>query len=307
MLYINENEKNYIKSLYYTKNINEQGSADSPRSFMNPTQYSGYNEKEAKELIDTYNNVITRYDLTTSDGKHNLLDDAELATAFATAGTGDVYIGTLHSLYWFYEGVMDSVQESRIKKFILGVVELVLAIPGLSKLRWLDRWKNTIKNSPITQTIEKLSKHLTPLLGKIRTYFLQAISSLRKLDDFLIKQNLQFLSKMCKKIISSINNIKLGFEDMVEYLTGSLLKNTQATFKTYVDQNKDDNAVNFVDKAIKYTKPIKGTQYVNKNTQTATQDTTDPRYYQPKTMPTQDTTDPRYYKPKTMPTTLNYK
>ena len=299
MLYINENEKKYIRSLYYTKNINEQGSADSPRSMRAPALIKN-------NLFDAYNNVITRYDLTTSDGKHNLLDDAELATAFATAGTGDVYIGTLHSLYWFYEGVMDSVQESRIKKFILGVVELVLAIPGLSKLRWLDRWKNTIKNSPITQTIEKLTKHLTPLLGKIRTYFLQAISSLRKLDDFLIKQNLQFLSKMCKKIISSINNIKLGFEDMVEYLTGSLLKNTQATFKTYVDQNKDDNAVNFVDKAIKYTKPIKGTQYVNKNTQTATQDTTDPRYYQPKTMPTQDTTNPNLNY-KSMQTTLKNK
>ena len=297
MLYINENEKTYIRSLYYTANLNEQ------IELLDPMRASSLIKNN---LFDAYNNVITRYDLTTSDGKHNLLDDAELATAFATAGTGDVYIGTLHSLYWFYEGVMDSVQESRIKKFILGVVELVLAIPGLSKLRWLDRWKNTIKNSPITQTIEKLSKHLTPLLGKIRTYFLQAISSLRKLDDFLIKQNLQFLSKMCKKIISSINNIKLGFEDMVEYLTGSLLKNTQATFKTYVDQNKDDNAVNFVDKAIKYTKPIKGTQYVNKNTQTATQDTTDPRYYQPKTMPTQDTTNPNLNY-KSMPTTLKNK
>ena len=48
MLRINENEKKYIRLLYYTKNINEQGSADSPRSFMNPTQYSGYNEKETK-------------------------------------------------------------------------------------------------------------------------------------------------------------------------------------------------------------------------------------------------------------------
>jgi len=296
MLYINENEKNYIKSLYYTKVINEQV------ELLDPMRAPALIKNN---LFDAYNNAITRYDLTTSDGKHNLLDDAELATAFATAGTGDVYIGTLHSLYWFYEGVMDSVQESRIKKFILGVVELVLAIPGLSKLKWLDKWKDTIKNSPIVKTIEMLSKPLANWWSKIRTYFLQAISSLRKLDDFLIKQNLQFLSKMCKNIISVINNIKLWFEDMVEYLTGSLLKNTQVGFKTYADQNKDDNVVNFVDKAIEYTTPIKGTQYVNKNTQTATQDTTDPRYYQPKAIPTQDTTNPNLnYKAR--PTTLKY-
>lgn len=282
MLYINENEKNYIKSLYYTVNINEQV------ELLDPMRAPALIKNN---LFDAYNNAITRYDLTTSDGRHNLLDDAELATAFATVGTGDIYIGTLHSLYWFYEGVMDRIQESRIKKFLLGIVELVLAIPGLSELKWLDKWKDTIKNSPIVKTIEMLSKPLANWWSKIRTYFLQAISSLRKLDDFLIKQNLQFLSKMCKTIISSINNIKLWFEDMVEYLTGSLLKNTQAAFKTYATQNKDDNVVNFVDKAIEYTTPIKGTQYVNRNTQIATQ----------------DTTDPRYYKPKTMSTTLNYK
>jgi hypothetical protein len=45
MLYINENEKKQIRSLYYTNKINEQGSVDSPRSFMTPTQYSDYTQK----------------------------------------------------------------------------------------------------------------------------------------------------------------------------------------------------------------------------------------------------------------------
>jgi len=279
MLYINEAEKRHIKSLYYTKDINEQVELLDPMKA--PTLIKG-------SLFDTYNKVITRY--SGEDKIHNILDDTELAAAFATAGVGDAYIGTLHSLYWFYEGFMDQLQESRIKKFILGIVELVLAIPGLSELKFLDKWKDFIKKSPITQTIEKLTKPMLPFWAKIRAYFLQAIASLRKLDDFLVKQQFEFLSKVCKKIINSIYNIKLWFDDMIIYfqkLSGSFSKNIKSTIKTYANQTKDNNVVDIIDKTIEYGTPIKGIAQNRNNRQISTQDTTNPIYYKPKINPNQ--------------------
>jgi hypothetical protein len=279
MLYINENEKKHIKSLYYTKDVNEQVELLNPMKA--PTLIKG-------SLFDTYNKVITRY--SGEEKIHNILDDTELAAAFATAGVGDVYIGTLHSLYWFYEGFVDQLQESRIKKFILGIVELVLAIPGLSELKFLDRWKDFIKKSPITQTIEKLSKSMSPFWSKIRTYFLQAIASLRKLDDFLVKQQFEFLSRVCKKIINSINNIKLWFDDMIIYfqkLCGSFSKHIESSIKPYANQTKDNNVVDIIDKTIEYGTPIKGVAKNTNNMQMSTQDTTNPIYYKPKVNPNQ--------------------
>ena len=279
MLYINEAEKRHIKSLYYTKDINEQVELLDPMKAHTLIKGS---------LFDTYNKVITRY--SGEDKIHNILDDTELAAAFATAGVGDAYIGTLHSLYWFYEGFMDQLQESRIKKFILGIVELVLAIPGLSELKFLDKWKDFIKKSPINQTIEKLTKPMLPFWTKIRAYFLQAIASLRKLDDFLVKQQFEFLSKVCKKIINSIYNIKLWFDDMIIYfqkLSGSFSKNIKSTIKTYANQTKDNNVVDIIDKTIEYGTPIKGIAQNRNNRQISTQDTTNPIYYKPKINPNQ--------------------
>jgi hypothetical protein len=152
----------------------------------------------------------------------------------------------------------------------------------------LDRWKDFIKKSPITQTIEKLSKSMSPFWSKIRTYFLQAIASLRKLDDFLVKQQFEFLSRVCKKIINSINNIKLWFDDMIIYfqkLRGSFSKNVESTIKTYANQTKDNNTVNIIDKTIEYGTPIKGVAKNTNNMQISTQDTTNPIYYKPKIKP----------------------
>ena len=85
MLYINENEKKRIKSLYYTKDVNEQVELLNPMKA--PTLIKG-------SLFDTYNKVITRY--SGEEKIHNILDDTELAAVtLKTSTVKEVFAITL--------------------------------------------------------------------------------------------------------------------------------------------------------------------------------------------------------------------
>lgn len=293
MLRISENEKKYIRSLYYTKNINEQGSADSPRSFMNPTQYSRYNEKEAKELIDTYNNVITRYDVSTSNGIHNLLSDAQLTAAFATGGVADNYIGLLHSLYWFYEGLnLPENDENRTKKFILGVIELVLAVPGFAELTPVAKWKDTVVNQPVVQSIDKINNIFTPFWRKIEDYFKTINKSLNDMLVFFLEINFDLLANICKFLLDKFDAINSWFFKMVEYmktLGGGVLKKVESSANVYVTGQNAENLKSGVETILTSPNPKVQTNpnvYSLSNIPMNAQDSTDPAQYQPKQNPT---------------------
>jgi hypothetical protein len=293
MLRISENEKKYIRSLYYTKNINEQGSADSPRSFMNPTQYSRYNEKEAKELIDTYNNVITRYDVSTSNGIHNLLSDAQLTAAFATGGVADNYIGLLHSLYWFYEGLnLPENDENRTKKFILGVIELVLAVPGFAELTPVAKWKDTIVNQPVVHSIDKINNIFTPFWRKIEDYFKTINKSLNDMLVFFLEINFDLLANICKFLLDKFDAINSWFFKMVEYmktLGGGVLKKVESSANVYVTGQNAENLKSGVETILTSPNPKVQTNpnvYSLSNIPMNAQDSTDPAQYQPKQNPT---------------------
>ena len=293
MLRISENEKKYIRSLYYTKNINEQGSADSPRSFMDSTQYSGYNEKEAKELIDTYNNVINRYDVSTSNGIHNLLSDAQLTAAFATGGVADNYIGLLHSLYWFYEGLnLPENDENRTKKFILGVIELVLAVPGFAELTPVAKWKDTIVNQPLVQSIDKVNSIFTPFWRKIEDHFKTINKSLNDMFVFFSERNFDLLANICKFLLDKFDAISSWFLKMVEYMKtvgGGILKKVEAGANVYFSNQNAGKVKSGLETIL--TEPNPQTQ-------------TNPKLYSPSNIPmnAQDSTDPAQYQPKQNPT-----
>lgn len=292
MLRINENEKKYIRSLYYTKNINEQGSADSPRSFMNPTQYSGYNEKETKELIDTYNNVITRYDVSTSNGIHNLLTDAQLTAAFATGGVADNYIGLLHSLYWFYEGVnLPENDENRTKKFILGVIELVLAVPGFAELTPVAKWKDTVVNQPVVQSIDKINSIFTPFWRKIEDHFKTINKSLNDMFVFFSERNFDLLANICKFLLDKFDVISSWFFKMVEYMKkvgGGVLKKAEASANVYFSGQNAENLKSGAEAILTGPNPkvqANPNVYSPSNIPMNAQDSTDPAQYQPKQRP----------------------
>ena len=312
MLYINENEKTYIRSLYYTKVINEQGSADSPRSFMNPTQYSGYNEKETKELIDTYNKIIEKYDIRTSNGIHNLLDSSELVTGFVSAGSADGVIGIFHGLYYFYEGVKIYIKDEvgKFKSFFLGVFELLMALPGVKEvsISSLNPWITKIKNSKALDWLDDIINWFKPWLDKIPGYIDKAIKYIDDILIFLQKNNLNSLYNLLSKIKIAVSAILNWANVTIRAISIYTPSSVKKPFVSYYKQKIDDVSKDRFSSTYDFLNP-KAPQYAQntKNTQTATQDTTNPRYYQPKTMPTQDTTDPRYYKPKTMPTTLKNK
>lgn len=294
MLRINENEKKYIRSLYYTKNINEQGSADSPRSFMNPTQYSGYNEKEAKELIDTYNNVITRYDVSTSNGIHNLLTDAQLTAAFATGGVADNYIGLLHSVYWFYEGVnLPENDENRTKKFILGVIELVLAVPGFAELTLVAKWKDTVVNQPVVQSIDKINSIFTPFWRKIEDHFKTINKSLNDMFVFFSERNFDLLANICKFLIDKFDVITVWFFKMVEYMKtvgGGVLKKAEASANVYFSGQNAENLKSGAETILTGPNPkvqANPNVYSPSNIPMNAQDSTDPAQYQAKQKPSQ--------------------
>ena len=301
MLRINENEKKYIRSLYYTKNINEQGSADSPRSFMNPTQYSGYNEKEAKELIDTYNNVITRYDVSTSNGIHNLLSDAQLTAAFATGGVADNYIGLLHSLYWFYEGVnLPENDENRTKKFILGVIELVLAVPGFAELTPVAKWKDTVVNQPVVQSIDKINSIFTPFWRKIEDHFKTINKSLNDMFVFFSERNFDLLANICKFLLDKFDVISSWFFKMVEYMKkvgGGVLKKAEASANVYFSGQNAENLKSGVETILTGPNPkvqANPNVYSPSNIPMNAQDSTDPAQYQAKQKPNQQKITKRF-------------
>lgn len=301
MLRINENEKKYIRSLYYTNNINEQGSADSPRSFMNPTQYSGYNEKEAKELIDTYNNVITRYDVSTSNGIHNLLSDAQLTAAFATGGVADNYIGLLHSLYWFYEGVnLPENDENRTKKFILGVIELVLAVPGFAELTPVAKWKDTVVNQPVVQSIDKINSIFTPFWRKIEDHFKTINKSLNDMFVFFSERNFDLLANICKFLLDKFDVISSWFFKMVEYMKkvgGGVLKKAEASANVYFSGQNAENLKSGAEAILTGPNPkvqANPNVYSPSNIPMNAQDSTDPAQYQAKQKPNQQKITKRF-------------
>lgn len=298
MLYITENEKKRIKSLYYTENLTEQGSVDSAKSFMTPDQYSGYINKETSslptkdELLNVYNSAIDRYNVKTSDGIHNLLTDAQLTAAFTTAGVADNYIGILHSVFWFYEGLtVPANDEEKTKKFIMGVIELVLALPGFAELTPLSKYKETIKSQPLVQTIERVNGFLSPVWTKIESAFKTISELLNKTYAFLLERKFDLLAGLCKAIINRFEEITTWFFNMVEYfkkLGGGALKKIESGANIYVSgenlEKVKSGLGNLLDEPS--AKSQTSADYSPGNIPMNAQDSTDPRFYQAKVKPT---------------------
>jgi hypothetical protein len=286
MLYISESEKRHIKSLYYGKLIGEQSTYYSPNS---PLQQPPSKD----DLLAAYNSIASRYDVNTSDGIHNLLDDAQLATAFATAGAVDNYIGILHSFYWFYEGATaSSNDEEKTKKFILGVVDLVLAIPGITELSALSKWRNTLRTLPAVETIGKVNSMLTPFWTKIDSTYKTASSTLNKIYNFLLERKLDLLANLCKIIIQKLDDLNVWFVKMVEYLKsvgGKTIKGIESTANVYFTDKKTDTAKSTLSDLMN----VPGGATPNEldltpgNTRPQPQDSTDPAHYMPKKDPKQ--------------------
>ena len=302
MLYINENEKTYIRSLYYTANLNEQGSADSPRSFMTQNQYAGYT-KQQNELTDkTINNLLTRYDITSYEGRHNLFDDAELVASFGGQGT---LVSIFHGLFYLAEGMYlyAENQFNGVKSFFLGLLQFVFALPGLEALKTTPVFKviNTdyIKNAQKIDDLQQISATVAKYGDTFTNGVQKAMRYVETLENFIkARPNLNFLSKFLNDIKSSMGKILTWVSDIIGWLktkTGSRVINV---VKTKVDQitggERDKNIEANYDMAAnavnQYANPTQYATQNNKNTQTATQDTTNPNL--------------NY---KSMPTTLKYK
>ena len=304
MLYINENEKTYIRSLYYTKVINEQG--------YNQNITGSYVQPAPKNLQLDWNKIIEKYDIRTSNGIHNLLDSSELVTGFVSAGSADGVIGIFHGLYYFYEGVKIYIKDEvgKFKSFFLGVFELLMALPGVKEvsISSLNPWITKIKNSKALDWLDDIINWFKPWLDKIPGYIDKAIKYIDYILIFLQKNNLNSLYNLLSKIKIAVSAILNWANVTIRAISIYTPSSVKKPFVSYYKQKIDDVSKDRFSSTYDFLNP-KAPQYAQntKNTQTATQDTTNPRYYQPKTMPTQDTTDPRYYKPKTMPTTLKNK
>jgi len=287
MLYISESEKRHIKLLYYGKLIGEQSTYYSPNS---PLQQPPSKD----DLLAAYNSIASRYDVNSSDGIHNLLDDTQLAAAFITAGSVDNYIGILHSFYWFYEGATaSSNDEEKTKKFILGVVDLVLAIPGITELSVLAKWRNTLKTLPAVESIGKVNNMLSPFWTKIDSTYKTASSTLNKIYNFLLERKLDLLANLCKIIIQKLDDLNVWFTKMVEYLKsvgGKTIKGIESTANVYfTDKNTSSvkstlsDLINVPGGAIPNELDLKPS-----NIRPQPQDSTDPAHYTPITDPTKD-------------------
>ena len=290
MLRITEDEKRHIKSLYYDKLIGEQSTYYSPNSPLQQTP-------NKQDLLDTYNNIITRYDVTTSEGRHKLLDDTQLVGAVLSFGTVDNYIGILHSFYWFYEGIsVSSNDEEKTKKFILGVIELLLAIPGIAETGLVSKWKESVQNVPLVQTIKGIDNFLKPFWTKIDANFKSASNTLTKINEFLEDQNLGLLANLCKKIIQSLDEISewvLKMSESIRTAGGDLVKGMESGLNLHFTNQKTDNVKSTLNYALDDPNRISTQKPIDMrpgNTKFNTQDSTDPTHYMPKTDPTKDKT-----------------
>jgi hypothetical protein len=241
-----------------------------------------------------YNNIISRYDVKTSDGIHNILSDAQLATAVATAGVGDNYIGLLHSLYWFYEGVsLPENSEEKTKKFILGVVELVIAVPGFAELTPIAKWKDTIKTQPLVQTLDKVNGILSPFWRKIEDSFKTINKTLNDMYIFFTDRKFELLANICKYILDKFDILSVWVLNMIEYMKtygGSTLKKIEAGANVYLTGQNVEKAKSGLESVL--TTPNPQTQanpkiYSPSNIPISAQDSTDPTHYQPKQNPKQ--------------------
>ena len=283
MLYINENEKTYIRSLYYTKNINEQG--------YNQNITGSYVQPAPKNLQIDWNKIIEKYDIRTSEGRHNLLDSSELAAGFLSAGSADGFIGIIHGLYYFYEGVEIYIKDEvgKFKSFFLGVFELLMALPGVKELSLgsLNPWIVKIKNSKTLDWIDDILQWFKPLLDKIPGYIDKAIKYIDDILIFLQKNNLNSLYNLLSKIKIAVSAILNWANVTIRAIRIYTPSNIKKPLISYYNQKIDDVTKDNFSSRYDSLNP-KAPQYAQntKNTQTATQDTTNPRYYQPKTMPT---------------------
>lgn len=309
MLYINENEKTYIRSLYYTINLNEQ---IAPLIYDPKTgQMQGSVKPPTWGEIKALGNEIyqigsKRYNLKTSEGRHNLLDDGELLATFASAG-GGVLVGIFHGFYYFWEGLYIFAENKigKIKSFFLGLFQLITALPGIGDLKFpgMDKWIDVIKNSKSFIWLEQIGDWFQSGYLKFNQLFENGLGQLNRLRVFIQKSpNLKFLSSLLEQIIKSVQLIAQWFKRTVSEilvtirgLVGNQVYNVgtakigqiQGNDKVQNFEKTVDYVGNIIDKANQYLNP-KAPQYAQntKNTQTVTQDTTNPIYYKPKVMPT---------------------
>lgn len=294
MLYVDENEKKYIKSLYYTKVINEQGSADSPRSFMTQNQYSGYIEHQNKQ-IDA---IIKKYDITTSEGVHNLLDDSELVTAFLSAGAAPNFIGIFHGFVYFYESLTTAASDTinKIKSIALGIFELILALPGLAQINSgpLKGWIETIKKSNTLDWMENFTGWFNPNWTKIGKLVQKAIGFINRIAAFFRLKKMTTLYKIFSNITKYANRFLSQLDVLWRFIRTKIdsgIKRAAAVkYSQIVDDGKKDKFSSYYDKTSnflnqKYNTTAPARNYNQSNN--ATQDTTNPIYYKPKVNPNQ--------------------
>jgi hypothetical protein len=294
MLYINENEKKHIKSLYYTKVINEQG--------YNQNITGSYVQPAPKNLQIDWNKIIEKYDIRTSDGIHNLLDSSELIAGFASAGSADGVIGIFHGLYYFYEGVKIYIDDEvgKFKSFFLGVFELLMALPGVKEvsISSLTPWVTKIKNSKTLDWLDDIINWFKPWLDKIPLYIDKAVKYIDDILIFLQKNNLDSLYKILSKIkiavAAILNWAKVTIRAISIYTPKNIKKPLISYYKQKVDDVSKDRASSYYDKTSNFLNP-------NYNT------TTPATNYNQLNATTQDTTNPIYYKPKVNPNQPNVK
>jgi hypothetical protein len=299
MLYVDENEKKYIKSLYYTANINEQLAPliYNPKTGQMQGSAQPPTWGEIKALGgEIYQIGAKRYDLNSPDGIHNLLDDGEL---IASLGGYGPLVSIFHGLYYFVDGVRRVAKDEfgKIKSFFLGLIQLVLALPGLKELPGLKifgKWKDVIKNSTTLDWLATIGEPAIKNSSNISNGVKTAMTYLDKLDVVIkTKPNLTFLSRFLNIVKKFMTKIMTWIDEIIALIkskTGLInaaktkiaqIKGADRDKKIEAAYDMGANAVN------QYLNP-KAPQNVQntKNTQIATQDTTDPRYYKPKTMPT---------------------
>jgi hypothetical protein len=290
MLYINENEKKHIKSLYYTKVINEQG--------YNQNITGSYVQPAPKNLQIDWNKIIEKYDIRTSDGIHNLLDSSELLAGFVSAGSADGVIGIFHGLYYFFEGVKIYVNDEvgKFKSFFLGVFELLMALPGAKELSLgsLNPWITKIKNSKKIDWVDDILKWFKPWLDKIPLYIDRAIKYIDDILIFLQKNNLNSLYNLLSKIkiaVGAITNwVKVTIRALSIYTPKNIKKPLISYYNQKIDDVSKDSFSSYYDKTSNiltpnYSTTAPATNYNQSNN--ATQDTTNPIYYKPKINPNQ--------------------
>ena len=70
----------------------------------------------------------------------------------------------------------------------MGVIELVLALPGFAELTPLSKYKETIKSQPLVQSIERVNGFLSPFWTKIEYAFKTISELLNKTYAFFLER-----------------------------------------------------------------------------------------------------------------------